>query len=140
MKEELLEIEAIAQRYQESILSEASKNQLEKFKGWISEHIEDVILKDFEELYMTANGFEFNGLIIYSLDDKQKSNIYDLNNEWHDNADLKRFLFFGDSDISWYCYDIKDKIFCELDKPSGTLMGTYKNFSDLISTALEAIM
>lgn len=140
MKEELLKIEAMAQRYQESILSEASKSQFEKFKGWVSEHMEDVIFKDFEELYMTSNGFEFNGLIIYSLDDTQKCNIYDLNNEWRDNGELKRFLFFGDSDISWYCYDMKDEVFCELDKPSGTLMGTYKNFSDLISTALEAIM
>lgn len=140
MKEKLVEIEAVAQRYQESILSQASKEQIEKFKKWITKYIKDIIFKDFEELYMTANGFEFNGLIIYSLDDTQNSNIYNSNNEWHEVEDLKRYIFFCDTDVSWYCYDTQSKFFCELDKPSGTLMETYKTFSGLISAALEVIM
>lgn len=140
MKERLTKINELIQHHNKSILKEVSDAQFLRFLKWLPNGLNEKARKEFDELYKLANGFEFNGLIIYSLDDKIKNNIYDMNNVWHENISLRLFIFFGDSDISWYCYDVKNEVFCELDKPSGTLMGTYKTFSDLISMALDGIM
>lgn len=45
--------------------------------------------------------------------------------------------FFGDSDTAWYCFDSDEKIYYELDKPSGTIMDSFQDFNSMISNALE---
>ena len=45
-------------------------------------------------------------------------------------------MFFGDSNMSWYCYNINDKVYVELDKPSGELEQQFSNFNDMIDNAL----
>ena len=140
MKEKLLELNEIAERYNESVLSKVDENHFKKFIDWTNDSVSHIPEKDFLELYEVANGFEFNGLIIYSLNESNDNNIYDLNEEWEDDEDLKNYIFFGDSDITWYCYDKVNKVFCELDKPSATLMESHECFSDLISAALESIL
>jgi hypothetical protein len=140
MKEKLMKLNELVQRRHKSIIREVSDLKFSKFLDWLPSSLDEKVYKEFQELYKIANGFEFNSLIIYSLDDEEKSNIYDMNNVWHENDDLKYLIFFGDSDISWYCYDLNNDLFCELDKPSGTLMETYKSFSELISTLLDSIM
>jgi hypothetical protein len=140
MKEKLIKLNELVKRRNKSIINEVTDAQFLKFIKWFPNNLDEKVRAEFEELYNFSNGFKFNGLVIYSLDDKMKINIYDMNNVWHENDNLKHYLFFGDSDISWYCYDLTKEVFCELDKPSGTLMGTYKTFAELISLAVDAIM
>ncbi len=140
MKDKLVRLNELVMRRNKSIVGEVADTQFLKFIETLPNTLNEKANKEFEELYKFANGFEFNGLIIYSLDEKSKNSIYDMNNVWHENNDLEYFIFFGDSDISWYCYDLENEIFCELDKPSGTLMGVYDTFSDLISFAIETIL
>lgn len=46
-------------------------------------------------------------------------------------------MFFGESNISWYCFDLINKVYVELDNPSGTLMHTFTNFDSMLEKALS---
>lgn len=49
----------------------------------------------------------------------------------------KKYLFFGDGDISWYVWDSEIDEFQELDKPSGAVYEVYDNLNDMLIATLE---
>ncbi len=49
----------------------------------------------------------------------------------------KKYLFFGDSDTAWYCLDVIENGYLELDKPSGTLMNKFDDFNGMLADALK---
>jgi hypothetical protein len=50
------------------------------------------------------------------------------------------YLFFGDSNISWYCLDIDNNVFLELDKPSGDIVEEYNSFQEMINEAIKSVL
>lgn len=138
MKSKLLELEKVAQEYNESILKSATDEQIEIFNTWATnKHIPN---EEYAQFVKLANGLDFNGLVVYSINDMDDNNIYNANGIWHENKNLTNYIFFAESDIAWLCYDCNQNSFCELDKPSGTLMNTFGNFSEMMKFALEQIM
>ena len=85
-----------------------------------------------------ANGLNYNGLFVYSIIPGDKYNIYNSNEEWWDVGNQRKYLFFADDSISWYCLDVSSGIFNVLDKPGGEEMEQYCSFDELLSCALEA--
>lgn len=91
------------------------------------------------------NGLDFNGLVLYGVDktfldndiEEDVHGIIETNEIWHENKWQKQYVFFGDSDTSWYCYDLEKQIFLELDKPSGTVMTSFHNFKAMLIGALS---
>lgn len=91
------------------------------------------------------NGLDYNGLVLYGIDENlvdKKNNqrvmgYIDTNEIWYENDEQKVYMFFGDSNMSWYCYNIKKDIYVELDKPSGELEQEFSGFADMIENALE---
>ncbi|WP_218975577.1 YrhA family protein [Mesobacillus foraminis] len=63
--------------------------------------------------------------------------MIDANEIWHEAEEQRRYLFFGDSDINWYALDLKEGMFHELDKPSGSVMETFSDFNEMLASALE---
>ncbi|WP_397334186.1 YrhA family protein [Paenibacillus macerans] len=61
----------------------------------------------------------------------------ETNEIWYENEHQKAYMFFGDGNISWYCYDIKRDIYVELDKPSGSLVQEFQGFYHMIDYALS---
>ncbi len=59
-----------------------------------------------EELLDTQPNQPINGMIEY-------------NKIWYENEWQKQYLFLGESDISWFAYDLVKGQYCELDNPSG---------------------
>ncbi len=59
---------------------------------------------------------------------------------WWNNDNLKKFIFFADADISWYCYDSIENYFCELDKPSGELVEKFIDYNQMMDSALQTII
>lgn len=49
----------------------------------------------------------------------------------------KNICFFGDSDTAWYCLDVIQNEYLELDKPSGTLMNKFNDFNAMLADALK---
>lgn len=138
MKNKLLEVERIAQKYNETILESATDEEIAKFKHWATyKHIPS---EEYVQFVKLANGLDFNGLVVYSIKETDDNNIYNANEIWHENKNLMQYVIFSDSDIAWLCYDCDKSCFCELDKPSGTLMNTFSSFSEMMLLALEQIL
>ncbi|MCC3356785.1 YrhA family protein [Bacillus sp. REN16] len=58
----------------------------------------------------------------------ENNDFIEVNEIWRENEWENNYLFFLDSNISWYCFDIDNNVFLELDKPSGEIMEEYKSF------------
>lgn len=97
------------------------------------------------QFLMKMNGLNWNGLFIYSSKtmplagtSEQISGIVEANEIWRDLDFHKQFLFFGDSDLSLYCQDLKTNEFKELDRSSNTVIKVYDNFESMLADALES--
>lgn len=105
-------------------------------------------VKDLPDAYIQLlkmmNGLEWNGLIIYStktmpLEDTEDEllGLVEANEIWRDYEDHKRYLFFGDADISLYCQDLKTNEFKELDRSSDTVIQVFGSFESMLNAALK---
>ncbi|MDI6684943.1 YrhA family protein [Bacillus subtilis] len=99
----------------------------------------------YKKFLQTVNGLDFNGLVIYGLDqellreenDEEVYGFIETNEQWHENDEQKKYLFFGDSNTAWYCLDVIQNEYLELDKPSGTLMNKFNDFNAMLADALK---
>ncbi|MHA6529825.1 YrhA family protein [Paenibacillus sp. BAC0078] len=142
----LIEIQKIEERYGGKLREPAASKDLKKLEKVIKDRFNGLILpSEFIEFLTKVNGLDFNGLVIYGVDnflltsqsEDEINGFVEMNDLWHENEWQRKFVFFGDSEIAWYCYDLTDEIFLELDKPSGTKMNTFINFNDMLVNALE---
>lgn len=140
IKEKILKLANVLEEYGQNILEPASNEEIEAFQKWVIDKYGEIDIDEYIYLVKLANGIEFNGLVIYSLKSESEESIYDSNDIWHENINLKEYLFYGDSDITWYCFDVNNKIFSELDKPSGEVIKTYETFNDMLNVALGSVM
>ncbi|ARV43891.1 YrhA family protein [Bacillus inaquosorum] len=100
---------------------------------------------EYKKFLQTVNGLDFNGLVIYGLDqellrEENNEEVYgfiETNEQWHENDEQKKYLFFGDSDTAWYCLDVIENEYLELDKPSGTPMNKFDDFNAMLADALK---
>lgn len=138
----LCNIEEIKKQDGKSIMLPASYKNIRFVKEWISENVrENLWISEYEELLKRVNGLEFNGLVIYNAQpDDENNGFIGANEIWRDNEWDNNYLFFGDSSISWYCLDIDNYVFLELDKPSGDIMEEYKGFEEMISEAIKNLL
>lgn len=138
----LCNIEEIKKQDGKSIMLPASYKNIQFVKEWISENVrENLWISEYEELLKRVNGLEFNGLVIYNAQpDDENNGFIGANEIWRDNEWDNNYLFFGDSSISWYCLDIDNYVFLELDKPSGDIMEEYKGFEEMISEAIKNLL
>jgi len=148
-KDLLIEIEKIDKKYGSSLRNPASDTEIITMNHNIQQKLGNIILpKSYIELLKIINGLDFNGLVIYGVDevllDKEvDENIHgfiETNELWYENYWQKQYIFFGDSDTAWYCYDLKESVYVELDKPSGTLIQSFESFDSMLSDAFETIL
>ena len=122
-------------------MSEFEIKQLEyKFEARFSVKLH----KEYALLLALVNGIEWNGFIIYGIKNEMESestneiiDLFDMNEVWHENVSLRKYIFIGDSCISWYCYDKTLKKFVELDKPSGSKVDEFEDFGELLNSVLS---
>lgn len=122
-----------------------SLKELDIFSKKVKEKLKNNLPNEYIDFLSITNGIEYNGLIIYGVDksivDKAgKQNVtgyIESNLIWYENEHQKEYMFFGDGNISWYCYDINKNLYVELDKPSGELVQEFSSFDDMIENALE---
>lgn len=114
----------------------------------LTRSLKTLLPKSYTEFLNIVNGLVFNGLVIYGVDkyflekevEEDIHGFIETNELWYENEWQKQYLFFGDSDTAWYCYDRKSNVFTELDKPSGTLMQSFEDFDPMLSNALETAL
>lgn len=148
-KELLIEVEKIEEKYGSSLRNSAINTEIIKLNHNIQQRLGDIVLPEsYIEFLKEVNGLDFNGLVIYGidellLDEKVEEDIHgfiEMNEIWYDNDWQKQYIFFGDSDTAWYCYDLKERGYVELDKPSGNLIQSFNSFDSMLSNALETIL
>ena len=123
----------------------ASDNEIFKLKNSFFKKFGLELPTQYLEFLKYMNGIEFDGFIILSVDENLLDNginqevggIIDFNEILYENEFNKDYIFLADRDISWYVYNIKDKNFNILDKPSGELMETYNDFYSMLDNVLE---
>ncbi|EOP11865.1 MULTISPECIES: YrhA family protein [Bacillus] len=148
-REKINHISKIGKKRNRKLNLPINEKELSKFRKSVVEKFgEDVLPQQYYEFLQTVNGIEFNGLIIYGIDQSfldfkpinQVDSFFDANEIWESIKDEDELIFFGDSDIAWYCYNVSKKKFVELDKPSGEHMETFCDFDTMLKSALSAAL
>lgn len=148
-REQDSQISKIREKRNRKLNLPTNENELSRFRKSVVEKFgEDVLPQQYYEYLQTVNGIEFNGLIIYGIDqiflDSKPINhvdsFFDANETWESIKDEDELIFFGDSDIAWYCYNVSKKSFVELDKPSGELMETFCDFDTMLESAFSSAL
>jgi len=138
----LADIERIKKLDGKSIMLPVSDENIQTIKEWISRNIsENLWISEYGNLLKKVNGLEFNGLVIYNAKpDDENNGFIGANEIWRDNEWDSNYLFFGDSSISWYCLDIDNYVFLELDKPSGDIVDEFNSFDEMINEAMKSVL
>ncbi|MGX4670563.1 YrhA family protein [Cerasibacillus sp. JNUCC 74] len=138
----LVEIEKIKNQDGKSIIFPASDKNIQTIKEWIAINVNgNVSIREYEDLLKIVNGLEFNGLVIYNANpDDENNGFIGANEIWQESEWESNYLFFGDSNISWYCLDIDNNVFLELDKPSGDIVEEYNSFQEMINEAIKSVL
>lgn len=146
MWEKLLsDIRKVEEKYGDTLNTPASNEQIELLKKIVKEKFNHVLPEQYANFLKTVNGLEFNGFIFYGVDSsllevQNNQTVYgyvDTNEIWYENEHQKQYMFFGESNISWYCFDLSNGVYVELDNPSGTLMHTFNDFNSMLEKALK---
>ena len=135
--------------YNEEVNSGASKEEIAKLVAEAKKKLNVEIPKEYLDIISKINGIEFNGFILYGVDSyllehQINQSIYgllDSNQIWYENGEQKKYLFLGESNISWYVYEYKNKRFIELDNPSGRESNKFNSFYEMFNKILiDAVM
>ena len=149
LEENLKKIINEKKMYDEEVNLGASKEEIDKLIVEAKEKLGVEIPKEYLDILSKVNGIEFNGFILYGVDEyllehEINQSIYglvDLNKIWYENEEQKKYLFLGESNISWYVYEYKNKIFIELDNPSGREINKFNSFYEMFNKLLvDALM
>ena len=145
--DKLQKIENFYNKYEGSIYKHAKKikeSDYIHFKEWVRKKcplILDSDLEDYLDFAKIADGMNFNGLFMYSIDVEHQYNIYNYNETWWEDpeGDDEEYFFFGHENISWLCLNMEDKQFYILDLPSGYIMEHFSTFSEMMDSILNVI-
>lgn len=144
-KESLERIIQEGKKYGEEINNGISEEEIELFIKNVEKELNLTLPDDYIEILRAVNGIEFNGMILYGVDEpilkeipKQHVNgLIDSNKVWYENKWQKQYLFLGEDSISWYVYDLKTKKYYELDNPSGEISAEFEDFEQMVDKMFE---
>ncbi len=100
---------------------------------------------DYAKVLEVVNGIEFNSFILYGIDQKLLgkqqnqtiSGLIEYNKIWYENEWQKNYIFLGESNISWYVYDLTEHKYFELDNPSGSICEVFESLDSLVEKILS---
>ncbi|MFB1097437.1 YrhA family protein [Terribacillus sp. JSM ZJ617] len=148
-KELLNKIASIEKEYDSTLSEPATKGEITKMINSLKEKLDQVFIPDsYLDFLQNVNGLDFNGLVIYGVDESFLDNpvtedvhgFIETNELWYENDWQKQYIFFGDSDTAWYAYDTKETRYVELDKPSGTHIQSFESFDAMLVDALKLVL
>jgi len=136
----LEKIEQDIRQYGETIYNRATDNDIKCFDEWWNKYVKKInVPQEFYDFTSLANGFEYDGLLFCSINQEENNNIYETNNIYWENDNLRQYIFWGEDSISWYCQSVETKEFLILDKPSGERMESFGSFGELINEGLDSV-
>jgi len=148
-KDMLVRIEKMERKYGSSLRNSTSDTEINKLNEFIQQKLGEFLLPNaYIEFLKNVNGLDFNGLVIYGVDevwldreaDEDVQGFIETNELWYEIDWHKQYVFLGDSDTALYCFDLKEHVFVELDKPSGTIIESFESFDFMINAAMETVL
>lgn len=141
----VLEIESILKSVDYKLNMPATDMEVQRLREQVKEKFNVDLPNEYEEFLKTVNGLDFDGLVLYGVDlflleterDEPICGLIEANEIWYENEFQKEYLFLGDSNIAWFCKNLCDGTYLELDKPSGTVMKTYNDCNTMLVEALK---
>lgn len=131
--------------YGEKINNGASTDLIDTLNCKANEILNIQLPTEYIHLLEFINGLEFNGFIIYGIDSEYldklpNQDIYGVienNMIWYENEWQRKYIFLGESNISWYVYDMEMAKYYELDNPSGRNMAEFTSLDKMLEKMLS---
>lgn len=144
-KDKLQEIVQEKNLYGEKINIGATAEEIRLFMKETRDELKWDLPHDYVKILEVVNGIEFNGFILYGIDQhllgmQQNQTIHGLieyNKIWYENEWQKRYIFMGESNISWYVYDLVEHQYFELDNPSGRENTVFSSLECMVEKLLS---
>lgn len=144
-KGKLQEIIQEEKLYGEEVNIGATEEEIETFFKEVKAVLDVDLPNEYAKILEAVNGLEFNGFILYGIDQhllseqpNQSINGLIENNEfWYENEWQKKYIFIGESGISWYVYDLEKCKYVELDNPSGEKNEVFSNLECMVEKILS---
>ena len=144
-KEKLQEIIQEKGLYGEKVNIGATQEQVQLLIKAVKNELNVDLPGDYTKVLEVVNGIEFNGFILYGIDqkilDKQQNQpingLIEYNRIWYGNEWQKQYIFLGESNISWYVYDLTQHKYYELDNPSRREIGVFNSLECLLEKLLS---
>ena len=149
MREKLEEVIWEMEMYGEKANGGAGERELAEFNEKVAEELGINLPEEYIKLLRVINGIEFNGFIIYGIDEEllekapnqSISGLIGLNKIWYENEWQRQYVFLGESGMSWYVYGCIDEKYYELDNPSGTVCEEFSDLESMVEKMLtDALM
>ena len=126
-KDKLQEIIQEKKIYGEKVNIGATEEEIGMFFKKVKAELNVDLPNDYANILELVNGLEFNGFILYGIDqillskqpNQSINGLIEYNKIWYENEWQKKYIFIGESNISWYVYDFAECKYAELDNPSG---------------------
>ena len=142
--DKLEEIRQVSAKFGDTLNEGITDKELEALMSGVEEELQISLPEAYIDVIKCINGLEFNGFILYGADTEMLENVpnqringlIDNNKVWYDNEWEKKYLFLGDSSISWYVYEVENGRYLELDKPSGDEMQEFSCLDEMLKKIL----
>lgn len=144
-KDKLQEIIKEKSLYGEKVNIGATKEEIAIFLKKAEAELHADLPNDYAKILEQVNGLEFNGFILYGIDQNLLSKqpnqsingLIENNKLWYENEWLKKYIFIGESGISWYVYDLAEGKYVELDSPSGEEIEVFAGLECMVEKMLS---
>lgn len=105
---------------------------------------------DYLVFFRHINGFEYNGFVLYQIDEhlikdtpihQHVDGFIDTNQIWCETEANKEYIFIGDSNISFWVYSFREKMYYELDKPvTDNIINKFENINELLEQFFSDVL
>lgn len=144
-KDNLDKIVTEKKMYNEQVNSGATNKEIEALESAFELNFRITIPGEYKSFLSVINGFEFNGFILYGIDryitktacNQPVTGLLESNKIWYENQEEKKYVFLGESSISWYVFNVKDATYAVIDNPSGVVIVVYNDLSRLLVNVLS---
>lgn len=144
-KDKLQEIVQEKNLYGEKINIGATAEEVQLFLKKTKLELKVDLPDEYVKILEVVNGIEFNGFILYGIDphllnvqqNQSINGLVEYNKIWYENEWQKKYIFLGESNISWYVYDLTECKYYELDNPSGRENAVFNSLECLIEKLLS---
>lgn len=144
-KDKLKKVQEVREAYSLAGINSGVSNEI--INNWVI-RVQSILgirpPQEFIDILLYANGFEWNGFILYGVDQDFFENpsyaVYGLieqNEIWYEVESQRAYLFLGESNISWYVYEIASGRYIELDNPSGREIVVFNSCAEMLERLLD---